>query len=351
MERVVVAMSGGVDSSVAAGLLLEAGYEVVGVHMKLHEAEPGPGSKSCCGLDEAEDARRVAARLGIPFHVMDLRRAFREAVVEDLVETYLAGATPNPCIRCNGVLKFRVLLGRALALGARYLATGHYARVRAGSELWVAADRNKDQSYFLFPITPEALSKTLFPLGGLSKPQVREHARRMGLRTAEKPESQEICFVPDQDHAGFIARERPGRDGSGEIVDEAGRVLGRHGGYWRFTVGQRRGLGVPLGRRVYVRRIEPESRRVVVAGAEALWSSGLEARGWVWHDRPEPGALVRARIRHRGALIPARLGPGAAPALHFEEPAWGVSPGQAVVLYRGERVLGGAWIRRAAEAA
>jgi tRNA-specific 2-thiouridylase len=322
------------------------------VHMKLHDAGPAPtGSKTCCGLDDALDARRVADRLGIAFHVMDLREAFQKAVVDDLVSTYLGGATPNPCIQCNGVLKFRVLLSRALALGASKLATGHYARVVPGEppELRVAVDGDKDQTYFLFPVTPKALARTLFPLGELSKAEVRGHARRLGLVTAEKPESQEICFIPDQDHAGFIARARPGLDGAGEIVDEEGNILGQHDGYWRYTVGQRRGLGVALGRRVYVSRIEPETRRVVLAGPDALRSPGLSASGWIWHDRPEPGAPVEARIRHQGRRLPARVGPGEGPEVRFDEPAWGVSPGQAVVIYRGEKVLGGAWIRRALE--
>lgn len=351
MERVVVAMSGGVDSSVTAGLLAEAGYEVIGVHMKLHDAAPGAESKTCCGLDDAVDARRVADRLGIPFHVMDLREAFKKAVMDDLVDTYMRGSTPNPCVQCNGVLKFRVLLSRALALGASRLATGHYARVAPGPELRVAVDGDKDQTYFLFPITPSALERTLFPLGDMDKATVREHARRMGLVTAEKPESQEICFVPDQDHAGFVSRARPEVDGAGDIVDEEGRVVGRHDGYWRFTVGQRRGLNVALGRRIYVRRIEPATRRVVISGADALWSSGLMATGWVWHERPDPTETVRARIRHQGTLIPARVEAGGRPTLRFLEPAWGVAPGQAVVLYRGDKVLGGAWIRRALEAA
>jgi len=353
----VVAMSGGVDSSVTAGLLVEAGYEVIGVHMKLHSAPAAPdagvvtgppagASKTCCGLDDALDARRVADRLGIPFHVMDLREAFQKAVIDDLVDTYMGGATPNPCIQCNGVLKFRVLLSRAMALGASKLATGHYARVTSEPALRTAVDGDKDQTYFLFPMTPAALSRTLFPLGGLSKSEVREHARRMGLSTAEKPESQEICFIPDQDHAGFIARSRPAAEGAGEIVDEAGCVVGKHDGYWRFTVGQRRGLNVALGRRVYVQRIEPSTRRVVISGPDALWSSGIEATRWVWHERPAPDEVVQVRIRHQGGLLPARVTGGEAPEIVLLEDAWAVAPGQAVVVYRGDRVLGGAWIRR-----
>ncbi|MCB9759319.1 MAG: tRNA 2-thiouridine(34) synthase MnmA [Alphaproteobacteria bacterium] len=348
MGRVVVAMSGGVDSSVVAGLLVEQGHDVIGVHMKLHDADPDRAGH-CCGLDDALDARAVADRLGIPFHVMDLREAFRKAVMDDLVDTYLAGATPNPCVQCNGVLKFRVLLRRALALGATHLATGHYARVLDGPALVQAADAEKDQTYFLFPVTLAALERTLFPLGGLTKAEVRAHARRLGFVTADKPESQEICFIPDQDHAGFIARARPALDGAGDIVDPRGAVVGRHDGYWRFTVGQRRGLGVAMGRKVYVRHIDPDTHRVTVDSEQALWHGGLVASRWIWHDRPAPHEVVAARIRHRGALLPCTVGEGDTPEVRFHEPAWAVSPGQAVVIYRDGRVLGGGWIRSALE--
>lgn len=343
-------MSGGVDSSVTAALLLEAGHEVVGVHMKLHDAAPGggPDGKHCCGLDEAIDARRVAEQLGIPFFVMDLREAFRKAVMDDLADTYLSGATPNPCVQCNGVLKFKVLLHRATALGCTHLATGHYARIGPDGGLQVAADPDKDQSYFLFPVTREALARTVFPLGGLSKPQVREHARRLGLRTAEKPESQEICFVPDDDHARFVRQHRPGVEGAGEIVDEAGRVLGHHDGYWRYTVGQRRGLGVAMGSPVYVLDIRPDSRQVVVGPGDRLLHQVIEARGFHWYRRPGPEDRPLARIRHRGALTPCRVeeGEGGRVVLHLQAPARAATPGQAVVLYDGDDVLGGGWIRR-----
>lgn len=350
MARVVVAMSGGVDSSVAAGLLVEQGHEVIGVHMKLHDAPaPGPGSKTCCGLDDALDARRVASALGVPFYVLDLREAFERAVIAPFAESYRLGETPSPCVACNGVLKFDVLWKRARALGATHLATGHYARIDADGGLMVAADAEKDQSYFLFPAAREVLRGTLFPLGGMSKPEVRAHAARLGLVTAQKPESQDVCFLPDHDHARLVAA-RAVEDGSGEIVDEAGRVLGRHDGYWRFTVGQRRGLGVAVGSPVYVLRVEPETRRVVVGPDERLLEQGLLARGMSWFRRPDPGELVSARIRHRGALIPCTVedaeGEGAA-ILRFRAPARAVVPGQAVVLYQGEAVLGGGWIRRA----
>ncbi len=344
--RVVAAMSGGVDSSVTAALLQEEGHEVIGVHMKLHDADPDKAGH-CCGLDDALDARRVADSLGIAFHVMDLREAFRRSVMEDLTKSYLAGHTPNPCIQCNGVLKFQVLLQRALALGAERLATGHYARIGPGPGLYTARDDAKDQTYFLFPLSRKALEHTLFPLGGMTKAQVRTHAERLGLVTAAKPESQEICFLPDGDHAGFIQRQRPEIDGSGPIVDASGKELGRHDGYFRFTVGQRRGLGVAIGSPVYVSHIDPETCTVVVAGGEELWHNGLEARAWTWFDRPTPDEPVEARIRHQGHRIACRVGSGECCEISFSSPAWAVAPGQAVVVYRGDRVLGGGWISRA----
>ncbi len=348
--RIVVAMSGGVDSSVAAALLREEGHDVVGVHMKLHDAPaastaPGGGG-ACCGLDDALDARRVAETLGIPFYVMNLREAFKAAVMDDLADRYAQGLTPNPCVQCNGVLKFQVLLARARALGAEALATGHYARTD-GARLFTAVDAEKDQSYFLWPIRPEALARTRFPLGGMTKPEVRAHAARLGLVTAQKAESMEVCFLPDDDHARFVREQRPELDGAGEIVDEAGRVLGRHDGYWRFTVGQRRGLGVPAPTPLYVLRIEADTRRVVVGPADRLVEQGLVATGVSWLRRPSPGEPVAARIRHRGALLPCDIDALDPLTLRFHAPARAVAPGQSVVLYAGDEVLGGGYIRRA----
>lgn len=348
--RVVVAMSGGVDSSVAAALLVERGHEVIGVHMKLHDApEPAPGGKTCCGLDDALDARRVAHELGIPYYALDLRQAFERAVLGPFVETYRLGATPNPCVACNGVLKFDVLLKRARALGATHLATGHYARISPDGGLLCAADPDKDQSYFLFPVRRDALLSALFPVGGLSKPEVRAHAARLGLVTAAKPESQDVCFLPDHDHARLVAERHPELDGAGEIVDEYGTVVGRHDGYWRYTVGQRRGLGVAVGFPVYVLRVEPDTGRVVVGPEDRLQEHALLATGLNWYRKPGPDEVVLARIRHRGALTPATVkdaDEGAA-VVRFRAPARAVVPGQAVVLYQGEEVLGGGWIRRA----
>jgi tRNA-specific 2-thiouridylase len=350
LAKVVVAMSGGVDSSVAAGLLVEQGHEVIGVHMKLHDVEPdvaNPGH--CCGFDDALDARRVADRLGIPFYVMNLKEAFQKAVMDDLANTYLEGRTPNPCIRCNGVLKFQVLLQRALSLGASHLATGHYARVGPGPSLMSSVDKDKDQSYFLFPVSGKALEKTLFPLGAFTKHEVREHAQRLGLLTADKPESQEICFIPDDNHARFIRMHRPDVDGAGEIVNEEGEVLGYHDGYFRYTVGQRRGLGLALGFPAYVLRVDVDTKRVVVGRNEALQHSGLLASECNWFREPGPDDKLTVRIRHRGELIPCTV-KGTDPCLvHFKTPARAVAPGQAAVFYEGETVVGGGFITSALE--
>lgn len=348
MARVVVAMSGGVDSSVTAALLVEQGHDVIGVHMKLHDAAPGATPGTCCGLDDAVDARRVADRLGIPFYVMNLRQAFQKAVMDDLADTYLAGQTPNPCIQCNGVLKFKVLLARSIALGATHLATGHYARIEDGV-MYRAVDHAKDQSYFLFPITQSALEKTLFPLGGMEKAEVREHARRFDLLTAEKPESQDVCFIPDADHARFIRDHRPDADTSGEIVDESGQVLGYHDGYVKYTVGQRRGLGVALGYPAYVLRIDADTKRVVVAPKNKLEHRGLIASRANWFSRPSAGEVVTARVRHNGGLTPCSVMEDHEEGVfkvQFHKPVLAIAPGQAVVFYQGDRVLGGAWIER-----
>lgn len=349
MATVVVALSGGVDSSVTAALLQEQGHEVIGVHMKLHDRSPTAVSGHCCGLDDALDARRVADRLGIPFYVLNLQDAFKKAVMDDLADTYLAGLTPNPCIRCNGVLKFRVLLQRALALGADKLATGHYARITEGPMLMRGLDPGKDQSYFLFPVTPKALDKTWFPLGHLTKPQVRELAQRYDLVTADKPESQEVCFLPDDDHARFVREQHPEVDASGEIVDESGTVLGYHDGYYRYTVGQRRGLGVALGHPAYVLRVESDTRRVVVGTDDRLAHAGLTMTHCNWYAEPPPDQPVQVRVRHRGGLAPARVEVGEVTRVVFDAPVRAVAPGQAAVVYDGERVLGGGWITQALE--
>ena len=344
-------MSGGVDSSVTAALLIEQGHEVIGVHMKLHDVAPGQVPGTCCGLDDALDARRVADRLGIPFYVMNLREAFKKGVMNNLVDTYLEGATPNPCIQCNGVLKFRVLLARSLALGATHLATGHYARIDDNNRLMTAVDPEKDQSYFLFPVTQKALGKTIFPLGGMTKTEVRAHARRFGLVTAEKKESQDICFIPDGDHARFVSEMAGDVDASGDIVDLKGNVLGTHDGFYRFTIGQRRGLGVALGYPAYVSHIDAETKRVFLAPQSEVMHTGLIATQCNWFDRPHPAQIVHVRIRHRGTLIPCTVSDGDPCTVTFLEPGMAVAPGQAAVFYDGDRVLGGGWITKAVRSA
>ncbi len=337
-------MSGGVDSSVVAGLLVEQGHEVIGVHMKLHDVQEGQAGH-CCGLDDSLDARRVADTLGIPFYVMDLQHAFRKAVMDDFAKEYLAGRTPNPCVRCNGVLKFQVLLSRARALGASHLATGHYARIGDDGGLRCAIDAAKDQSYFLFPVTREALEHTLFPLGGFTKPEVRAHAERMGLLTAKKAESQEVCFIPDDDHTRFVKEHVDDVDGAGEIVDEEGNVLGHHDGYFRFTIGQRRGLGIAAGRPLYVLNICSVTRQVTIGDSDRLMQQGLTASGMNWYRKPRPDEALEARIRHRGGRIPAVVEGDDPCQVRFSAPASAVAPGQGVVLYSGDEVLGGGWIQ------
>ena len=348
-ERVVVAMSGGVDSSVAAALLVEQGFEVIGVTLRLD----GDASR-CCSLDDAEDARRVAETLGIRFYVADYSDAFRREVMEPFADSYLAGRTPIPCVGCNQRFKFRHLLERARALGAVAVATGHYARIErdpaSGTlSLLRGIDARKDQSYFLFDLRPEQLAQIRFPIGALAKDAVRARARALGLATADKPESQELCFVPDGNTAAAVERLRPGRaPGSGEIVDEAGRVLGRHDGIHHFTVGQRRGLAIALGERLYVKSIDAARNRVTVARAEALGARAASVSGVSWIAGAAPDAPLRAevRVRYRHGGAKATIEPHAdrGATVHFDDPVAAVTPGQAAVFYDGDAVLGGGWI-------
>jgi tRNA-specific 2-thiouridylase len=344
--RIVVGMSGGVDSSVAAALLVEQGFEVVGVTLHL----AGSASR-CCSLDDADDARRVAEALGIRFYVANETEHFREEVMLPFADAYLAGRTPIPCVACNRRFKFERLLGRARALGAEAVATGHYARVerdaRTGEHrLLRARDAHKDQSYFLYDLGQEQLAAARFPLGALTKDEVRARARALGLATADKPESQEICFVPDGDYARVVEQLRPqSLPGQCEIVDAAGRVLGRHGGVHRFTVGQRRGLGLGTGERLYVRALDAERNRVVVGPVEELGVRGarLEAVRWIAGQAPEAPVRARVRVRYRHEGAAARVeaeGEHGARAL-FDEPVRAVSPGQAAVFYASDVVLGG----------
>lgn len=349
-ERVVVAMSGGVDSSLAAALLVEAGYDVVGVSMRLWA---GPSDSGCCSLDDFLDARLVAERLGIPFYVMDFSEAFARTVVDAFVAEYRRGRTPNPCARCNQFVKFAAFWDRARELGASRIATGHYARVAAaagGAALLAGVDADKDQSYFLFGIGREVLARTLFPVGGLCKAAVRAEAARRGLAVAGKPDSQEVCFVPRGGYAAFVERRasaQPVR--GGRVVDADGRVLAAHDGVHRFTVGQRRGLGLAGGGRRYVTAIE-EDGTVRLGGAERVIAGGLVAETPNWLAPPPPvGARLAVKIRSRFAPQPVRVvrADDAGFALVADAGLRAVAPGQAAVLYDGARVVGGGWIRAA----
>lgn len=356
--RIVVAMSGGVDSSVAAALLKDQGFDVVGVSMQL-SATPAAtvnAGQGCCSLEDFRDARRVAERLGIPYYVWNLTDAFRSRVTAVFTAEYLRGRTPNPCVLCNRDLKFDELWRRAATLGADLVATGHYARVvhDDGAGRWRllrARDERKDQSYFLFSLTQEELARTRFPLGDLTKDEVRDHARRLGLPVAEKPESQEICFVPDRDYAAWVERHAPAKAlKPGAIRDEAGRELATHAGVHRFTVGQRRGLGIGDGVARWVTKVDGTTGTVHVGGKDALASRGLVAEQVRWASgTPVTDGDVRVRIRHRHVPVAARLRPTADDRVEawFAEPASAVTPGQAAVFYRGDEVLGGGWIAEA----
>jgi tRNA-specific 2-thiouridylase len=352
--RVVAAMSGGVDSSVAASLLAEAGHDVVGLSMQLYDQREGAdGFGSCCSLDDLHDARRVAAAIGIPHYLVNFEAAFQRTVMEDFAAEYAAGRTPIPCVHCNADLKFAALADRAAAFDAAAVATGHYARVvfdeeRRRYRLLRGLDRDKDQSYFLFSLSQDQLAHALFPVGHLTKAEVRAHAARRGLPVAAKPDSHEICFVPDGDTARFVERHLGAAMPEGELVDSAGRVMGRHKGVHHFTVGQRKGLGIATGSPMYVLKLEPAAARVVVGPREELGCADLTASSvnWVSGEPPAGPARVTARIRHRHRDAAATVEPGSGgrAAVCFDEPQLAITPGQAVVFYDGEDVLGGGWI-------
>jgi tRNA-specific 2-thiouridylase len=359
-KRVVLAMSGGVDSSASAVLLKRQGYDVIGLFMRtgthIDDRNARPDNKTgCCSAIDAGDARRVADRLDIPFYALDFEREF-DKIIDYFADEYLRGRTPNPCVVCNTWLKFGELWAFTRRLGADFIATGHYAQVVRGAsgefELRKGFDSEKDQSYVLHGIRREVLPHLLFPIGGLSKPQVRELAREAGLLgVADKPDSVEICFVPGGDHTEVVRRRRPGAVLAGAIVERDGTVLGAHDGIDRFTIGQRKGLGVAAGRKRFVLEIIPETRTVVVGDPEDLLAGGLTASQVNWLTEPPAAPLectVKIRYRHGGCPATVAVTPDGGAEVRFGEPQAAVTPGQAVVFYDGPRVLGGGWIAKAA---
>jgi tRNA-uridine 2-sulfurtransferase len=365
--KVAVAMSGGVDSSAAAAILKEQGHELVGFTMQLWNQRRGisvdengdPLPSRCCSLDDVYDARRVAEELGFPFYVLNLEKEFERDVVQPFVSSYLNGETPIPCVACNSRLKFASLDKLATSLGCEKVATGHYARVEFDEtknryRLLRGKDPQKDQSYFLWELTQDQLSRAMFPLGELSKPDARDAARRNDLAVAEKKESQEICFVPDGDYAGFIdryleAEQQTARlPGAGEIVTANGEVIGAHTGIHRYTIGQRRGIGIADARPLYVLNVDSEANRIVVGYEDELLSDSFTAAGVNWIAFADPDTPVQAevRVRYRHTPAPATITPlgNSRVRVKFAEPQRAITPGQATVFYRGDEVIGGGWI-------
>ena len=350
--RVVVAMSGGVDSSVAAALLHQQGHDVIGLSMQLYDQGGTQSFGSCCTLDDLHDARRVAAALGFPHYILNLERRFQDTVVSNFVREYSSGRTPLPCAHCNSDLKFSTLLERARALGAPQVATGHYARLEQSADgRWLlrrSTDPEKDQSYFLFSLTQDQLAGALFPVGDLSKTAVRAQAKTLRLAVADKPDSQEICFVPDGEYATFVARHASSPQRSGAIVDQSGQRLREHDGIHRFTIGQRKGLGVATGTPLYVLRIDADSGDVTVGARDQLERASFTASELNWISVPPPATWLpcAAQIRHRHRAASGRvraLADGRA-EFEFDDPQPAITPGQAAVFYDGDFVVGGGWI-------
>jgi len=355
-KRIAVAMSGGVDSSVTAALLKGQGHDVVGVSMQVWRdtaLHPGDVAGLCSSLAHFNDARRVAEHIGIPFVGVNFEHEFRELIIDEFVSEYFSGRTPNPCVRCNKLIKFDLLLAKAKELGADLLATGHYARVLPdemdGWRLLKGLDPRKDQSYFLYALSREQLSSTLFPLGGMNKQEVRRLAAEFRLPVADKGESQEICFIADDDYVRFLETER-GAGEPGDIVDRAGTVLGRHSGIYRYTVGQRRGLGIAHPHPLHVLGLDAAKNEVIVGARDQLFTAGLIASEMRWHMTPPLaplGAVCKIRYRHQPVSCTVTPLPEGRAEITFAEYEKSVTPGQAVVLYDGDRVLGGGCIERA----
>ena len=363
-DRVVLAMSGGVDSSAAAVLLHEQGYEVVGLFMRSGESEAScsvkpagllpiaaPHRQGCCSAEDAADARRVADRMGIPFHALNFKDEFRR-IKDYFADEYLAGRTPNPCVQCNNWLKFGKLWDFARQIDARFIATGHYAQTAVQPDgtwaLLAGADSNKDQSYVLFGIQRALLPSILFPVGSSEKPEIRRLAREAGLRVADKKDSYEICFVPDQDHTGFLRSFRGPQETAGAFVDLQGHVLGHHDGYERFTIGQRKGLGLAFGEPRFVVRIDPQSKQVVLGRHADLAVTSIQIHQTNWLIDPPQSAFsceVKVRYRQRSESCQVLPGNDGTACIEMQSPIFGVAPGQAAVFYDGRRVLGGGWIR------
>jgi tRNA-specific 2-thiouridylase len=351
-KRILVAMSGGVDSGTTAALLKNEGHDVIGVTMQLWDY--GDAEGGCCSADDVRDARRVADQVGIPHYVVNYMDIFKKYIVEDFVGKYLSGKTPSPCVLCNQFMKFNFLLRRALELGADYLATGHYARIETEEAtrkfyLNKAVDSAKDQSYFLFTLTQNELRRIMFPLGSMTKDEVRDVAKSMNLKVADKPDSQEVCFITGGDYRDFLKEYTDNKRENGEIVDVEGSTLGYHDGIHSFTVGQRRGLRISKGKPMYVVRVEPETNRVVVGEEKDIFRTGLVANNITWADADrvaseEIEVKAKIRYRHREEVALVKLQSDGEALVEFRNPQRAMTPGQAIVFYEEDRVLGGGWI-------